>query len=190
MCWKVMIRAAAFRNVKGFREDVIAAEDDELCLRVRQSGLKIIHVDQNMVLHDAAMYRFGQWWKRAKRAGHAFAQGAAMHGSSPDRHFVKDCRRIWLWSLGVPLLAVVTTAVLGAWGLLILLGYPLLWVKIYRYGRHRGWSARDARIYALANVLAKLPGLLGMLHFYRNHWLGRQSILIEYKASGRLVGSA
>ena len=33
-------------------------------------------LDAEMTLHDAAMTRFGQWWKRIVRGGHAYAEGA------------------------------------------------------------------------------------------------------------------
>ena len=59
----VMIRAAALKGVGGYREDVIAAEEDELCVRLRQANWRIWRLADEMALHDAAMLHFGQWWK-------------------------------------------------------------------------------------------------------------------------------
>ncbi len=165
----------------GFNPDVPAAEDDELCLRLRGNGWKIWSLAAEMGRHDAAMTRFSQWWRRAKRAGYAYAQGAAMHGQTADRHFVRDVRRIWLWALIVPLLTLLPAWWTRGWSLLILVAYPLLVVRIFMSGRRRGWTSRDAWLYAIFTVLGKWPGLLGVLEFYRRHRTGKSHRPIEYK---------
>ena len=182
-----MVRAELFAKVGGFREDVIAAEEDELCLRIRRDGWKILSLDADMVRHDAAMTRFSQWWKRAKRCGHAYAQGAALHGHSPEQHFVHQYRGLWIWGLLVPLTALGLAW--WTWGMsLFLLGlYPLLAFRVYRYGRRRGWSSRDACLYSFFTVLAKWPMLMGMVQYHSNQWRGRRPVLIEYKEVGKIV---
>src|ERR1017187_8143178 len=40
-----MVRAEVVRAVGGFRDDVIAGEDDEFCVRVRRAGWKILLLD-------------------------------------------------------------------------------------------------------------------------------------------------
>ena len=97
-----VIRAESFRKVGGFNPIVIAAEDDDLCLRVRANGGKILRLDAPMAWHDAAMTRIGQWWKRAVRSGYAFAQVSSIHGRGPYRHFVRESRSAWFWGVGVP----------------------------------------------------------------------------------------
>jgi GT2 family glycosyltransferase len=57
-----LMRVAPVRQVGGYNPDIIAGEEPELCLRLRQRGWKILRVDAEMTLHDAAMTRFGQWW--------------------------------------------------------------------------------------------------------------------------------
>jgi len=49
-------------------------------------------------MHDAAMKSFAQWWKRTVRTGHAYAEGAAMHGRGVERHDVRQVRSIVLWA--------------------------------------------------------------------------------------------
>src|SRR5262249_13947583 len=63
----VMIRANAFADVGGYREDVLAGEEPELCVRLRAAGWRIWRLDAEMTLHDAAMTRFAQWWWRTVR---------------------------------------------------------------------------------------------------------------------------
>jgi len=70
----------AFQAVGGFDPDIIAAEDDELCLRIRTQGWSIVRLDSDMATHDMAMTRFRQWWRRSVRTGHAYAEGAARRG--------------------------------------------------------------------------------------------------------------
>ncbi|MCZ7679547.1 MAG: hypothetical protein M5U28_12600 [Sandaracinaceae bacterium] len=62
----------------------------------------IERLDAEMTLHDAAMTRFSQWWRRAERSGHAYAELAAMHGAPPERCYVRETRRIWAWGAAVP----------------------------------------------------------------------------------------
>jgi GT2 family glycosyltransferase len=181
------IRTRAFDQVGGFRDDVIAGEEPELCIRLRAAGWKIVHVDADMVWHDTAMFRFSQWWTRARRSGHAYAQGAAIHGRSPARHCVRDCNRIWLWGVAIPTLALLAAYWTRGVSLLLLGLYPLLALRIYRYGRRRGWRSVEALTYAAFTVLAKFPGLLGMLQFHRARLLGHRPVLIEYKEQAHAI---
>ena len=89
-----MVRVEAFRQVGGYNAELIAGEDPDLAVRIRQHGWIILRIDAEMTLHDMAMTRFGQWWKRCDRSGFAFAQGAAMHGKPPERHWVRHVHSI------------------------------------------------------------------------------------------------
>ena len=57
-----MMRCEVFAAQSGFREDLLAGEEPELCFRVRAAGWKVWRLPDEMSLHDAAMTRFGQWW--------------------------------------------------------------------------------------------------------------------------------
>src|SRR3954447_10239537 len=121
-----MIRAEAFEAVGGFDPSIIAAEDDEFCLRLRRLGWKIVRIDAEMALHDIAMYRFRQWWRRSTRTGHAYAEGAAIYGHTPERHFVRQTRSAVFWGIAVPIVALglawptrgISLAILGGYGIL------------------------------------------------------------------------
>ena len=52
--------------------------------RLRQNNGVVLRIDAEMTLHDIAMTRLRQFWKRSERAGYAFAEGAAMHGAFPN----------------------------------------------------------------------------------------------------------
>jgi GT2 family glycosyltransferase len=125
-----LMRAAAFRAVDGFRPDMIAGEEPELCIRLRASGGRIWRLGEEMTLHDAAMLRFGQWWQRSKRAGYAFALGAYLHGRPPERHYVRHARRALFWGVALPLLTALLGLIDTRFAGLIFL-YPM---KILRIG--------------------------------------------------------
>jgi len=183
-----LIRAEAFRRVGGFDPSIIAAEDDELCLRIRRDGGKILRIDADMALHDIAMTRFGQWWRRAVRCGHAYAEGSARYGTSPERHFVRQTRSTLFWGLMVPLLAIG----LAWWNwwtrgltLALLAGYAALFWKAQRHlRRDRGWPAADARLYAAACVLAKFPQVVGVARYWARRIAGGPVRIIEHKGPG------
>ena len=70
----VLMRRKALEQVQGFDPALIAGEEPELCSRLRGSGYQILHIDAPMTGHDLAITRFSQYWKRAVRAGYAYAQ--------------------------------------------------------------------------------------------------------------------
>ncbi|MGC5198866.1 glycosyltransferase family 2 protein, partial [Aphanothece microscopica RSMan92] len=74
----------------GYRDSLIAGEEPELCLRLIRAGGEVWRIPAEMTLHDAAILRPGQWWRRTRRAGHAFAEGAHLHGAGPERHWVAE----------------------------------------------------------------------------------------------------
>ncbi len=173
-----LMRAQAFASVGGFRAGLIAGEEPELCVRLRAAGWKIWRLDAEMTLHDAAMTRFGQWWRRSMRAGYAYAEGAWLHGAAPERHWVRESRRAWVWGLGIPLLTLAACLLFGAGGLALLLLYPL---QVLRLARRGGLAPRQRRLQALFLVLGKFPEAVGQLKFWRQRLLPGKSALIEYK---------
>jgi glycosyltransferase involved in cell wall biosynthesis len=175
-----MMRVSALKQVGGYNPTLIAGEEPELCVRLRQNGGKIWRLDAEMTRHDAQMLRFGQWWKRSIRAGHAYAEGAWLHGAPPEKHWVKETRSIRLWGGIIPLLAIATAPFTAGLSLLLLLGYPLIGYRIYQYMQRTGRSSQDAALYALACLIGKFPQLQGQLKFYLSKLLNRRSTLIEY----------
>ncbi len=166
-----LMRLSALRAVGGYRDSLIAGEEPELCLRLRQAGWKVWRLDAEMTWHDAAITRFGQWWQRAVRAGHAFAEGAALHGGPPERHWVGETRRALIWGAALPLVILLGTVFASPWALLILV-YPL---QLFRLARRGGLT------WAFFTLLGKFPEALGVLRYYRKRLTGGRSAIIEYK---------
>ncbi|WP_083218959.1 glycosyltransferase [Bradyrhizobium icense] len=174
----VMIRAKALKRVGGYREDVIAAEEDELSVRLRQANWRIWRLPDAMALHDAAMLHFGQWWRRAQRAGYAFAQGAHLHGAPPERHFVREARRALVWGLLLPFAAIVATIALPRFGWIAWLIYPM---QLARLSINNPGPLSDRARLAFFQLLARFPEGLGLAMFWRDRLLHRRPQLIEHK---------
>jgi hypothetical protein len=173
----MMVRAAAFRAVDGFDPTVIAAEDDEFCTRLRKAGWRLERLPLPMTRHDAAMVRFGQWWRRAERTGHGFAQVGDLH---PD-YFVTERRRAWVYAAGVPGTALAFLAVAPALAPLPLLAWPVNWARTANALRRDGVTASEAGARAALLTLSKLPNLIGMLRYRLRRWRQKPMRLIEYK---------
>lgn len=168
-----LMRAEALLQVGGYNPGLIAGEEPELCVRLRGAGWKIWRLEAEMTLHDAAITRLGQWWQRTRRAGHAFAEGAALHGAPPERHNVMPTRRAVLWGLVLPGVTVLMLIILPLAGCALLLIWPAQVLRLYR--RYGDWA------FALAMTFGKLAEGQGVLSFWWRRITGARARLIEYK---------
>nr|WP_010397792.1 glycosyltransferase family 2 protein [Paracoccus sp. TRP] len=169
----MMVRVAAFRQIGGFDPGVIAAEDDEFCLRLAKAGWKLLRLPKQMTWHDADMTRFGQWWKRTIRNGHGFAQVGAMH----PPHFRREKLRVWVYGLVLPLLFLLGLFVSGWLSVAVLALYALSFWKTWRGLKDRPMAVEQAALL----TLAKIPSLWGMLTYFRRRQRGDDMHIIEYK---------
>jgi GT2 family glycosyltransferase len=172
-----LMRAQALRDVGGFRDDLIAGEEPELCVRLRAAGWQIHRIDTEMTLHDAAMTRFGQWWKRTLRGGHAFAEGAHLHGRAHG-HWVREARSALAWGVLLPVAIVASALLVRPWAGLLGLVYPLQIVRL-AVKAPSGSPMPWARAFFL--VLGKFAEGAGWLKFHALRLAGRHGKLIEYK---------
>jgi GT2 family glycosyltransferase len=177
----VMIRVQGLIAVSGFNPNIIAGEEPELCIRLRQAGWKILRLDVDMTLHDAAMYRFGQWWLRAKRGGYAYAQVAALHGGPPEYGFARELQRVWLWGAIMPILTIALLLPTKGLSALLLGRYPwsVLRVAVQLRQQHINWF--QGLVWGLSCAIAPFPQFLGVVHYYLTCWQQRQHQIIEYK---------
>ena len=171
-----LMRTTAFDQVGGFRMDLIAGEEPELCLRLRKAGWTVHRLAAEMTLHDAAITRVSQWWNRAKRAGHAFAEGAALHGAPPECHWVRERNRVLIWGIILPFGAVIGGLIW--WPLfLALLAFP---AQILRLAL-KGGGTRFAWLQSFFTTLGKVAEGQGMLKYYRRRLTRGEVRLMEYK---------
>ena len=173
-----MMRADAVTEAGGYRDTMIAAEDSELCVRLRLKGWQIWRIDAEMTVHDAAITQLGQWWKRAKRAGYAYAEGKVLHGALPERFFVRESRSALLWGVAIPLAIVALTSVAGLVALWAWMIYPLQVAKLSL----RGTGTLRARVErAFFLTLGKFAEASGQLKYFAHRLSGTRGRIIEYK---------
>ena len=176
-----MVRVSAFHGVRGFNATLIAGEEPELCIRLRQQGWKVLRVDANMTLHDARMSSIKQWWQRAIRGGYAYAEGSWLHGKTSERHWVKESRSIWFWGLLLPLCSIALILPTHSLSLLLLGLYVLTIYRIYSSLEYK-LNRHNALLYAIHCVMSKFPQTQGQIQFYWGRLQGKGSNLIEYKS--------
>ena len=167
-----LVRRKALAEIDGFRESLIAGEEPEMCLRLRRLGWKIWRLEDEMALHDIAMTRFGQWWTRSKRSGHAYAEGAALHGDGPERYRIQEVRRIMIWGAIIPLF-IIAGSIFVSW--LFVLGaliYPLQIVRL---------SRRMPLRRAFFLTIAKFAEAQGVIASWIARRRGKQQKIVEYK---------
>ena len=178
-----LYRVRAFQEAGGFDPGLIGGEEPELCVRLRRRGWKILRLGHDMVWHDAAMTQFGQWWRRTLRGGWSFAEGAAMHGASPERHWVRENRSILFWGTLVPLASLLLAVPSRGVSLLLLAGYPVLARRIFRSARRKGVAPPDARALAFFTVLGKFPQAIGQAQFAMMKVLGRRRRVVDWRVA-------
>ncbi len=180
----VLIRRSALLQTGGFRDSLIAGEEPELCVRLRQSGWSILKIDSEMASHDINISSFGQWWRRVVRSGYAYAEGAFLHGASIERLWVKECRSIWLWGIVIPAVGLLLAWPTKGISLIVMIGlYLLLFAKIVgSRSVHSKDPFGDAVLYASSCVICKWPQAIGALKFMRRRCAGRRASLVEFSS--------
>ena len=172
-----MFRAAALVATGGYRDDVVAGEEPELCVRIRQQGGEIWRLDLAMTRHDANILHFRQWWTRAKRGGYAYALGSHLHGQPPERHWAKEARRAMVWGLLLPVL-IGLSSLWNAWCLLGFSVFAAQWARLA--WKSKGMVERPW-LYSLFSVLGKFAEAQGGLRWAREQLTGVAPRIIEYK---------
>ncbi|MEO1136328.1 MAG: glycosyltransferase [Pseudomonadota bacterium] len=172
-----LVKASGFRAAGGFNPAVIAAEDDDFCIRLRKTGARVHRIDHDMCLHDADMRHFGQWWRRMVRAGHAYAQLGELHPG----YFSAERRRAWGWGFILPAAALLGAPFTQGITLALLLLYPMSLVRTRAGLVGNGAAPAHATLGAVFLTLSKFPNLLGMLRYRWKRASGEPVKIVEYK---------
>lgn len=174
----VMMRTAALRAVGGYDAALIAGEEPELAIRLRRRGGRVWQLDAPMTMHDADMHRFGQWWRRSVRTGYAYAEGAAMNGAPPERHWVRETASALLWGALLPLAALLA---LASQPLLVAAIGALYGLQFVRMALRSPLDRRTAALRAAFLLVGKFAEASGAIRYALTRLRGLQGRLIEYK---------
>lgn len=171
-----LVRSEAFKAVGGYSDDLIAGEEPEFCVRLRAAGWRVWRLEAEMTRHDIAMTSLGQWLKRARRAGHAFAEVSHRHRDKPERIWARETLRAFFWT-GLAVVGLVAGLALHPAFLAALLLIP---AQIARMALRAGGAPADW-VHAGLIMLQKPWEAAGAAQFWWKKLRGRRGGLIEYK---------
>ncbi len=177
MCVKVSV----FKAINGFSENIIAAEDDDLCLRARNAGYKIFRLDASMSHHDANIMHLSQWYKRSKRGGHGYANINHIHGKGPEKYFRRELMSVALWGGCIPLAFLACLFISPNLAFVIFALYSLFILRTIIRRAKNGDTLKVAFAYGFLIFTGKTPELMGVFEYWKNRLLSRKHQLIEYK---------
>ena len=182
----VLMRRACLEEVNGFDASLIAGEEPELCARLRGAGYEILHIDTPMTGHDLAITRFSQYWRRAVRAGYAYAQLAQRTRSYTQPMWSsetgRNARRA-LMLAALLLLPPAASLLLRSW-IPLAVGMILLGALVVRSAIRSRWKSSDhftLLCYGVHSHFQQFPILAGQLAYRRDMAQEKQRGLIEYK---------
>jgi glycosyltransferase involved in cell wall biosynthesis len=181
----VLMRRSVLVEVEGYDPGLPAGEEPELCRRLRARDYRIVHIDAPMTRHDLNMTRFSQYWRRAMRAGYAYAEVSNRFVRTADPMWSQESRRnlrsgsFWIAWLVVSL---------------ILLAFRSLWILpwfalLIALPARSAWKARSRApgqkslllLYGIHSQWQQIPILVGQLRYFRDRRSGKQRTQIQYK---------
>jgi cellulose synthase/poly-beta-1,6-N-acetylglucosamine synthase-like glycosyltransferase len=181
-----LFRRATLEAMDGYDESLIAGEEPELCRRITACGQRIVHVDRPMTGHDLAITGFAQYWRRATRAGHAYAEVSARFAATDHPFWLAESRNNRfraLVLLGMPLAGLaLSVALRGIWPILLVLA--ALVALALRTAWKARWKSDDLvalLLYGVHSHLQQIPIFAGQVGFWRDRRRGRRAMLVEYK---------
>jgi len=181
-----LMRYAALAEVDGYDETLIAGEEPDMCRRMVGRGYTILHVDRPMTGHDLAMTSWSQYWKRATRAGHAYAeisQRMAEVGQTFWADEVERNRKRAVTLMGAAVWAVLATIFFRSWWPLLatVLFYALLVLRSAYKARWKSHDMLTLLLYGVHSHLQQIPIYFGQRSYQRLRKKGQKAALVEYK---------
>jgi cellulose synthase/poly-beta-1,6-N-acetylglucosamine synthase-like glycosyltransferase len=182
-----IFRRCCLDETGGFNSELIAGEEPELCRRIIARGGVVSRLDAPMTGHDLGILTFRQYWKRAIRTGHAYAEVSSICRSAAHPFWQAESRKNVVNGLFYVvgfIAAVVASLVWRTWiGLAVFLFVVLARViRTAYYFQYKSRSPLLLFLYGIHSHAQQIPILLGQLKYWRNARLRWSSEVIEYKA--------
>ncbi len=181
-----LIRRHVLEEVGGYNPQLIAGEEPEMCQRIRVSGYLILHIDQPMALHDLAITRWSQYWQRAIRTGHAYAEISTLLRDTAIPLWQQESRKNFFNAsvlIGIFIVGFIMTLFLKSFiplGTSLFL-FLLLSVRSAIKARWKSTKPLTLFLYGIHSQFQQILIALGQLSYHYHHWRGQRRRLIEYK---------
>ncbi len=163
----VLMLKQILESVDGFDETLIAGEDPDLSYRIRQTGLTIYIINAVMTTHDLNMTSFQQYFKRAYRSGHAYAEIGYRYIRQKEKLNFKELLRITLGVI-VPTVIILVSCFSGCCAgfiiALIIIFRPLIKLLIMK-SKYK-LSFGHIFLYGMHLSFAVYPQFLGVLRYF------------------------
>lgn len=175
-----LFRRSALQQAGGFDESLIAGEEPELCSRLRAAGWRIQHIDQPMTLHDLAIGRWAQYWRRASRAGYAYAQMAWRTRRGSVRLWASEAKGnvVRTGALSALLAMSLMHPALAAASLCC---FTALCLRSAARARWKSGNVVSLLLYGIHSHVQQFPILAGQIEFCWDLARNHRRQLIEYK---------
>jgi hypothetical protein len=172
------MRVDSFKLVGGFREELMAGEEPELCRRLTARRWKVWRLDAEMTLHDAAITHFGQWWLRSVRCGYGYAAVSYLSIGQRGGLYKRETKRAVLWGGLIPIVIIGSLLTIHSAAVTGVVVYPL---QVSRIALARGMREPFRWTYATYIMVAKFAEFQGIVRFCWKKLRGKIALPIEYK---------
>jgi len=163
----VLIKHSVLEETGGYDESLIAGEDPELSVRIRNKGWKIIGVDDFMCYHDINMKDIRQYFRRAFRGGYAYASAGIKMAKIGENVWLLEIIKIFIKAILVISLIFVSIfyrIYIVAPLILFVFFFPL--IKISSFKKRLKVNIKEALIYAFHCSVIIWPQLFGAAAYY------------------------
>jgi cellulose synthase/poly-beta-1,6-N-acetylglucosamine synthase-like glycosyltransferase len=183
-----LVRREALAAVGGYNPLLIAGEEPDLCRRMRGLGYRILHIDEPMTLHDLAMFKFSQYWRRSVRTGYAYAEISNKYAKTDDPLWSAESRSnitrgvFWWWG---PIFAIVLSVLVHSvapFALFLVAAFILIARTAAKVSRKTN-SLKLLLAYSLHSHLQQVPILFGQIRYQKQRRRGGNAAIIEYKTT-------
>jgi len=182
----MMIRRDLLEKINGYNPTLIAGEDPEICQRIHAQDYTILHLDQPMTRHELGITYGSQYWRRAVRTGHAYAEVSQLFKDTSTPLWQKEARKNWVNSsvlLAIVIIGIISSIMIQSI-IPIIISFSILLLLSLRSAWKARWRTKEVYtllLYGLHSQFQHIPITIGQITFYYHRWRGQRKRLIEYK---------
>jgi cellulose synthase/poly-beta-1,6-N-acetylglucosamine synthase-like glycosyltransferase len=181
-----VFRGSALERTGGFNPELIAGEEPDLCRRIRSNEGLILRIDVPMTGHDLAIFTWRQYWLRALRTGHAFAEVSSLSRNTKHPLWIAESRRNMVNGVlycGGLITALAASLITRSW-LYIGAFLAICAIRVLRTAFKFRWKSRsrwELFLFGVHSHVQQIPILFGQIKYWMHTKEKSPAELIEYK---------